>query len=366
MAIHVRHLCSESAQEVFLTAVPPAGDSATQASAMFAEAAAALREADARIVQERIILSAGAETAVVQARQAAYGDLDDGVVPAMLIGEPTCEGPIAGLQIHAAVGDASIEPLSVDGRSCGRLVQSGGVSMIAATGIFAPDAGSCTEQAEAMLDKADRLVQSGGSDMFRVGRTWMWLTKLLDWYDDFNAVRNAFFRGRGLLDKSKGHKLPASTGISLAPAEGGHCCMELVAFLDPGAIMKRHLAGGDQGSAFDYGSAFSRAVEARTLAGVTVYVSGTAAVDEAGDTEHLDDPTAQIADTIMHARAIVASAGCNDDNVVHAIMYCKTPEVERILREQFADVPWPQLIVVCDICRHDLLFEVELAACRPT
>ena len=41
----------------------------------------------------------------------------------------------------------------------------------------------------------------------------------------------------------------------------------------------------------------------------------------------------------------------------------KTPEVEQIVRRQCADLPWPQIIAVWDVCRHDLLFETELTAC---
>jgi len=281
--------------------------------------------------------------------------------------EPTAEGPIAGLQIHAAVGDVSIQPVDVDGEMRGRVARAGEYGLLAASAIAAPEAGSTGQQAQAMFEKAEQFVMAAGGDLFSVARTWMWLTSLLDWYDEFNAIRNQFFTERNLLDRSREPQLPASTGISIAPAEGGHCGMDLVAMLHKGAILKRHQAGGDQGSAFDYGSAFSRALEARTLAGTTVYVSGTAAIDASGASEHIDDAQAQLADTIKHARAIVADSGCADGDVVHAIMYCKTPEVERIYREQFAaDVPWPVIVAVCDICRHDLLCEVELAAVRPS
>ena len=116
-----------------------------------------------------------------------------------------------------------------------------------------------------------------------------WLTDLLEWYDEFNDVRNALFTDRGLLGSDEDPILPASTGISLDNAEGAYCAMDLLAVLGKEGVVARHQAGGEQGSAYDYGSAFSRAVTARTLAGKTVLVSGTAAIDEAGYTEHLDD-----------------------------------------------------------------------------
>ena len=142
--------------------------------------------------------------------------------------------------------------------------------------------------------------------------------------------------------------------------------MELLAVLGEEGVLARHQAGGEQGSAFDYGSAFSRALTARTLAGPTVLVSGTAAIDAEGISEHVDDPQRQVTDTIQHAQAILAAGGCGDSDVVQAIMYCKTPEVETIVRREWAHLPWPQLIAVCDICRDDLWFETEVAACPPT
>jgi len=365
VSIDVRSQQSDQVQELFLTGVPSAGDAGAQAKALFHETAAALRQADARIVQERILFSPGCEEAVCQARQAAYGDLDDTVPPALLLVEPTAEGPIAGLQIHAVSGKAEISPLVADGRPKGRLVRGDASTLVTASGITATKAKAAGEQARAMLETAEQMVREAGADMFCVARTWMWLTDLLDWYDEFNAVRNDFFRERGLLGQGE-PCLPASTGISISSVEGGHCAMDMVAVLDPAAILARHQAGGDQGSAFDYGSAFSRALEARTLAGTTVYVSGTAAIDPSGATEFLDDPVRQLDRTIAHARAILDEGSCTDDDVGHAIMYCKTPEVEAIFREQFADtVPWPTVIAVCDICRDDLLCEAELAAIRP-
>jgi len=213
-----------------------------------------------------------------------------------------------------------------------------------------------------MLAVAEKAVHLAGGDLFNVARTWMWLANLLEWYDDFNAVRNELFRQRGLLAKDAKHQLPASTGISVAPAGGAHCAMDMVASIGNG-ILSRFLTGGDQSSAFDYGSAFSRALEAKTPAGTAVYVSGTAAIDADGRTEHVGNSAAQIADTIKHARAALAEGGCGDDDVVQSMMYCKTPETEQVFRDAFGDLSWPQVIAVCDICRHDLLFEAEVTAC---
>jgi enamine deaminase RidA (YjgF/YER057c/UK114 family) len=366
MPVHVRQLASPGTTEVYITATPSDihADAATQAAEIFAGVVDALKQTNSRIVQERVLFAPGAKDTVVAARLAAYGDVNDGVDPAWLQTQ-TGGQAVSGAQIYAVTGDATIELVEVEGVARGRIVRSGDQTVVLASGLVAAECATRAEQTRGIFLQAEQVVGAAGGDLFDVARTWMWLTDLLEWYDEFNDVRNALFTDRGLLGSDEDPILPASTGISLDHAEGAYCTMDLLAVLGKEGVVARHQAGGEQGSAYDYGSAFSRAVTARTLAGKTVLVSGTAAIDEAGYTEHLDDIERQISDTIHHARAILADGGCGDADVVHAIMYCKTPEVELAVRRQCADLVWPQIIAVCDVCRHDLLFETELTACVP-
>ncbi len=53
---------------------------------------------------------------------------------------------------------------------------------------------------------------------------------------------------------------------------------------------------------------------------------------------------------------------CGDGDVVQTVAYCKTTEVEGIFEEFKSRLDWPWITVICDICRDDLLFEIEAAA----
>ena len=55
----------------------------------------------------------------------------------------------------------------------------------------------------------------------------------------------------------------------------------------------------------------------------------------------------------------------NDDDVVQAVAYCKTKEVEDIFNDLKDALAWPCITVICDICRPDLLFEIEATALKP-
>jgi enamine deaminase RidA (YjgF/YER057c/UK114 family) len=322
-----------------------------------------LHQHHARVFQERVFAREGAWDGLRRARREAYGDLDDGVTPAWLEVLPGPDGPVAGVQAHAIAAGIAPEPVEFDGKLCGRLYRGNGSSLLGVSGLSAPRAGGAAEQAHTMLEQAAGVIGRAGGDMFSVVRTWMWLRDILGWYGEFNRVRNRFFRHHGLLGKGSRHPLPASTGVGAGPACGGMCGMDALAVIGGSSPRQVLLAGGNQGPAYAYGSAFSRAAAARTPAGKTVYVSGTAAIDAAGRTEHVGDAAKQIAATISNVRAVLAQMGGTEGDLVQAIFYCKTPDVQRILEERWSGLDWPRVVVQCDICRADLLFEIEAAAC---
>jgi len=361
--ISVYRLQSAQVAEFYITAVPSAGGATEQAQEVYQAVAAAVDCTGGRIFQERVFFAPGNIDIVQAARAKAYGELDDGVPPTLLHVVGNADGAVTGVQAHVVACDSPIEPFEVDGKRCGRVVRAGGRTLLGLAGMTAVDGDSACDQARLMLMKAEKAANMAGGDMFSVVRTWMWLGDLLSWYDDFNDVRNAFFRQVGLISPGGVHRLPASTGISIAPATGGYCGMDMVAVIEKGGPTAQSLlAGGDQGSAYDYGSAFSRGLRAHTLAGETVYISGTAAIDASGRTEHIGDIGGQVASTIAHSRTVLGDLGCGDEDVVQAMAYCKTAEVEQFFRREYADLCWPSIISVCDVCRHDLLFEVEVTA----
>jgi hypothetical protein len=55
---------------------------------------------------------------------------------------------------------------------------------------------------------------------------------------------------------------------------------------------------------------------------------------------------------------------CTDADVVQAVAYSKTPQIENIFTEGWKDLNWPIVPVIADICRDDLLFEIEVTAAK--
>jgi enamine deaminase RidA (YjgF/YER057c/UK114 family) len=365
--LDIRSIESPVASEIYITATP--GENASiesQAQEIFTDIRDIVRSKTANILQERIFASAEVIETLRAARGRAYGDSDADVTPSFLISDVGTSGPIGEVQVYAISSDSKPEIISVDSIRHGRILRLADHTILTLSGISAGKSGIATTQARAMLEKAETALREFRSDFLSVPRTWMWLCDILHWYDDFNQVRNDFFKERGLIGEGTRQSMPASTGIGLCSSDGSKCAMDLIAVLEPAGSTEYLAAVGKQQCALEYGSAFSRASRALTPAGQTVFVSGTASIDANGITTNIDDAAAQINTTIENVRAVLKDMHAKDEDVVHAVAYCKTTEVEQIFRTVKDDLPWPWVTAICDICRPDLLFEVEATAVMGT
>jgi len=261
--IDIRKVRGSSAIEIYVSAAPKDCASAqSQILEMFAGIREILSEEHASILQERIFTVAGALNIVSAARAEAYGDVDDGVAPSLLTGRRGRHGDIAGVQVHAVACSSRPEAVVVDGKRCGRILRMPGGAYVTLSGISGGKSGGRSEQARAMLEKAESALKQFEVDFACVPRTWMWLGDILSWYGEFNKVRNQFFEERGLIGKGSRQSMPASTGIGLGLGVGGQFGMDLTAVLEPADSIKFLGAIGRQQCALDYGSAFSRASRA--------------------------------------------------------------------------------------------------------
>jgi len=333
-----------------------------QAEELFRGIREALSPGEGQIFQERVFGTKEALEIARPIRAQAYGPLDDGVEASWLVVPEGMNGRIAGVQIHALIGAGKLELLRLEGVACGRMVHLRRGGYLTLSGICAAEAGEARREARGMFERAESVLRQANADMLCVPRTWIWLGDILSWYEAFNEVRNQFFLERGLVGNGVKNKMPASTGIGVSPESGAACAMDLTAVAGPSNAIEYLNAGGRQGSAFDYGSAFSRATQAHTPAGTTVFVSGTASISAQGQTMHIGDAGGQIEATISNVRAVLEQMSCGNADVVQATAYCKTAEVENLFCRSCSELGWPQITVIADVCRDELLFEMEATA----
>lgn len=222
------------------------------------------------------------------------------------------------------------------------------------------------EQAERMFENVGAALRAQQFSYRNVVRTWIYMARLLEWYDDFNRVRTAHYRREGL-GVEGGPAFPASTGI-LGRSGDEECMMDVLALESDGPQSARTQPirrSPRQDSSFNYGSAFSRGMTVEIEGKRTVYISGTASINTEGQSTHLGDAECQSLETLMSIGAILEEQGGSLDNIAAATLFCKDRaaweawrRVTRLLR-----IPnLPKICVIADVCRSDLLVEMESVA----
>ena len=213
-----------------------------------------------------------------------------------------------------------------------------------------------------VLHSIQKVLEQVGMHFRDVIRTWFYNDHILDWYDDFNRVRTAFFRQHGIT------RIPASTGIGISNAAGTALVAKAFAVQPKtGQVAVRRIQSPLQCEASEYGSSFSRAMEVRDSSTRTLYVSGTASIEPAGQTIHAGNAARQIETTMEVVSALMEEAGMVLSDTTRAIAYFRRAEDVAFWHEYCRNKqlpPLPIILVPSDVCRDDLLFEIELdAAC---
>jgi enamine deaminase RidA (YjgF/YER057c/UK114 family) len=212
-----------------------------------------------------------------------------------------------------------------------------------------------------------RAIQAGlaeaGMEMKHVARTWFYLDDILAWYGDFNRVRNDFFHQHNISKAT----MPASTGVSGRNVAGAALTAAVWAVRpeDPEAELVRTVASPGQCPAPAYGSAFSRAVEITASGFRQLLISGTASIAPGGKTSHVGNVEAQINRTMEAVEGILAARHMSLADTSRATAYFKSAKEVAVFAKwlkQRGVKHLPLVNVCCDICRPDLLFELELDA----
>ena len=120
-----------------------------------------------------------------------------------------------------------------------------------------------------------------------------------------------------------------------------------------------------QPSAYSYGSAFSRGICIEEKEHRQVFVSGTAAIDAAGRSLYPRDAAAQIRKTLEVIEALLGEKGAKFEDIRSATVYIKRAEdwsVYEKLAGRLGLTNLPAVFVIADICRDELLFEMDALA----
>lgn len=105
--------------------------------------------------------------------------------------------------------------------------------------------------------------------------------------------------------------------------------------------------------------------EGRAFIADIIEVSGTAAIDEHGISLYPGDIHAQIDCTFDKVQTLLAQEGAELKDICSATVFVKQPEFAKIFYEMSAArglENFPCVCIVADVCREELLFEMDAEA----
>lgn len=366
--------------EWFLTGVPGAQQDPPEAS--FRDVARLVAAEGITVLHQRIYGRRRAHDELRATGAAAFGAA--GLVTdwplTVLEGAPPSGADFGGVQLWGVALRAGsghhVETVAWSGQHggiTGREWRGPGFRMLILAGldgVTTPgDAQPAPEQADRMFSRAAAALGERGFGFPQVARTWIYLPQILDWYGDFNRVRSAHYAAAGLSATGPA-PYPASTGIQARRA-GEACSMDLLAVDAAPAlsssplVVRPLLRSARQGQAASYGSAFARAMVLERGAQKVIHVSGTASIDADGRSTHPGDVAAQYEGTLLSIAALLEQEGATLADIVQGTRFAKHAALSAACDEaarQRALPPLPLLDVVADVCRPELLLEIEAVA----
>jgi enamine deaminase RidA (YjgF/YER057c/UK114 family) len=236
------------------------------------------------------------------------------------------------------------------------------------------------------LARLRTVLAEAGSGFQRVVRTWFYIGGItkpeagVQRYQELNRARTDFYHGipfycSSLAPDAPGAVYPASTGIGMSGSGLVASCLALETSRDDVFLLP--LENPQQTPAYAYhprhspqSPKFSRAVALVLGNYVTTWVSGTASIVDS-ESCHLGNPAKQTAQTIDNIERLIAAdnfashglkgAGASLRDLAKIRVYLKRPEdlakCRAVCERRFGTVP--VIYAVADICRPELLVEIE-------
>jgi enamine deaminase RidA (YjgF/YER057c/UK114 family) len=354
---------------------------------------------DAKLVSQTIFVRELDEIARAKAVVNAFYHKRPAPVSTFLA-QPPCGGAQVAVEAYGlAPGDG---PIDVENKSDHvAIVRQEGISWVhcAHIGAHSENQKVYERSRDAFSGMADQLAEAGVS-YDRVVRTWLYLGDILgpegdtqrykelnrartDYYKRFHfgaspAVGGHHFNGPEMNSPGSKEIYPASTGIG---SRGDGLLVGCVALQTTGMPIELiSLENPNQISAFDYAKKYSEKSPkfARAMAVVLgsealVYISGTASIT-ASESRHKGDVAAQTTQTLDNIEALISrenfsahgrpQLGATLADLLEARVYIKRADdyelVRAVCEKRMAGVPI--IYVEADICREELLVEIEAVA----
>jgi enamine deaminase RidA (YjgF/YER057c/UK114 family) len=350
---------------------------------IYIQIAAIIKQMEIQIFRENIFGSISIQKDIIKAREDILRDFGfyEELPITYIQGNPIWGKGFSGLQIFAvklSQPDDKIWTVYEDGVPFGRVINRNGATILSLQNIHGLSENnlnnnSYTNQTYQMFDQTNRLLSKYGADYHDVVCTRIYISDILDWYNEFNRVRNAKYTEFGILPEKSENLimeeiyLPSSTGIQADNPDGTTAVMNILAVAKGSntQFKIRHNNGTKQRSAYGYGSAFSRSTIICEPNSKHILVSGTASIDEHGKSLYPGNPREQIRKTLEIVDTLLSKEGASLKDICHATVFLKRQKDISIYHEvanEFKLADMPAVCIIADVCRDELLFELDAIA----
>ncbi|NLY02327.1 MAG: hypothetical protein GXY83_40090 [Rhodopirellula sp.] len=305
------------------------------------------------------------------------------------IAQPPCQGKLISIE---ALGVGSREnEVEIERRSEDLVItRHSGVSWIHCAQVV-PEmtGGGVYDRSVNAFVAMRRRLDSAGVPFDNVIRTWLYLGDIVgpegetQRYKELNRARTDYYEDIPFCQDKlpgciKGPVFPASTGIG---TNNGDVVMSCIAISTDRKDLKLiPLENPFQTSACDYAAEYSpkspkfaRAMALSCGECATIFVSGTASITDS-ESRHLDDAAAQTHQTLDNIEALISERnfeghgtpglGATLDDLALVRVYIKRQEdyaqTRAACEARFGEVP--TIYAIADVCRPELLVEIEAVA----
>lgn len=310
----------------------------------------------------------------------------------VLIEQPPCDGRLVAVESYGIKSSGICENGGVkyiDGRTV--VVRQDGCQTAFLADFQDKTPGMIFGQSLHAFQAAGERLNDLGMHFDDVVRTWIYLGDITGMdgsacrYFELNRARTEFYRDRRFganmaLPPRNGRMFPASTGIGTGGRAMTLGCIAVRS--ERPDVFWAALENPRQTASCDYGRSygpdspkFARAMALVIGESVTTYISGTASIT-ASETQHLDDAEWQTHQTLDNIEALISEKnfashglsgrGATLSDLATVRVYVKRTAdysaIETICRKRLGATP--MICVLGDICRPELLVEIEGVAFR--
>jgi enamine deaminase RidA (YjgF/YER057c/UK114 family) len=305
------------------------------------------------------------------------------------IPQSPCEGKLLAIEaLGVGQGRGDVDIQRIDDQLV--IVRHNGIAWVHGAHVVPQNPTACVyDAATNAFDQMQALLGRAGVRFNQVIRTWLYLGGIVaddgptQRYRELNRARSDFFHNIPFLAQRSqnngshinGKVYPSSTGIG---TEGRGLMVSAIALAtDREDILAVPLENPRQTAAYDYSQAyspqspkFSRAMALSCGTYGTIFISGTASITNS-ETRHVGDAVAQTHETLDNIAALIAEEnlarhglpglGATLDGLGVVRVYVKRKAdyaaIREVCEKRLGELP--TIYAVADVCRPDLLVEIE-------